>query len=91
MCGPVRVFPHLCPLFAVLIAALPVPAHENVRSHQFLSFQVGFGNESCVEIGRENVVLGMFTPGGHVVLEDTRHTLSNFEFAFLASVRASSS
>ena len=52
---------------------------------------MGFGNESCDEIGRENVVLGMFTPGGHVALEDIHHTLSNFEFAFLASVPASSS
>ena len=55
-------------------------------SHQFLSFQVGVGNESCVEVGRENVMLGMFTPSGHVALEDIHRTLSNFEFAFLASV-----
>ena len=33
----------------------------------------------------------MFTPGGHVALEDIHHTLSNFEFAFLASVLVSSS
>ena len=52
---------------------------------------MGFGNESCVEIGRENEVLGMFTPGGLVALEDIHHTLSNFEFAFLGSVLASSS
>ena len=52
---------------------------------------MGFRNESCVEIGRENVVLGMLTPGGHVALEDVHHTVSNFEFAFLSSVLASSS
>ena len=51
---------------------------------------MGFRNESCVEIGRENVVLGMFTPGCHVALEDVHHTLSNLEFTFLASVLASS-
>ena len=52
---------------------------------------MGFRYESCVEIGRENVVLGMFTPGCHVALEDIHHILGNFEFAFLASVFASSS
>ena len=87
--------PALVPLLAVLIAALPVPAHENFRffnsSHQFLSFQVGSGNENCVEIGRGNAVLGMFTPSCHVALEDIHHTIGNFEFAFLASVFASSS
>ena len=52
---------------------------------------MGFRNESCVKIGRENVLLGMLTPEGHVALDDFHHTLSNFEFAFLASVLASSS
>ena len=52
--------PALVPLFAVLIAALPVRCPCEClcffsSSHQFLSFQVGFRNESCVEIGRENV------------------------------------
>ena len=60
-------------------------------NHQFHSFQVGFRNESCVEIGRENVVRGMFTPGGHVAVEDIHHTLSNFEFTFLSSVLSTSS
>ena len=36
-------------------------------------------------------MLGMLTPGGHVVLEDIHHTFSNFELAFLASVFAPSS
>ena len=52
---------------------------------------MGFRNESCVEIGRENVGLGMFTPGGHVALEDIHHTLSNLEFTFLSSVLSNSS
>ena len=30
--GPVRVLPALVPLLAVLVAALPVPAHENLRA-----------------------------------------------------------
>ena len=52
---------------------------------------MGFGNESSVKIGRETVVLDMFTQSGLTALEDIHHALSNFEFAFLASVLASSS
>ena len=52
---------------------------------------MGFRNESCVEIGREDTVLGMFTPDCHVALEDIHQSLGNLEFTFLASVLASSS
>ena len=51
---------------------------------------MGFRNESSVEIGHENVVLGVLTPSGHVALEDIHHSLSNFEFAFLSSVLSTS-
>ena len=61
------------------------------QSPVFSLSQVGFRNESCVEIGCENAVLGMFTPGGHVALEDIHHTLSSFEFTFLSSVLSTSS
>ena len=82
--------PALVPLLAVLVAALPVPAHENFRASlaAITNFSLSKLNESCVEIGRENVVLGVITPGGHVALEDT---LSNFEFTFLSSVLSTSS
>ena len=67
--------PALVPLLAVLIAALPVPAHEDVLASlaavtNFFSFQMGFRNESCVKIVSENVLSGVFTPGCHVALED---------------------
>ena len=82
--------PALVPLLAVLVAALPVPGHENLRASlaaiTSLSFLVGIRSERSVEIGRENEVLGMLTPVGHVALEDIHHTLSNFEFTFLSSV-----
>ena len=53
--------------------------------------QVGFGSESCAEIGSEDVVSGVFASGCHVTLEDVHHTFRNLKIAFLASVFASSS
>ena len=85
--------PALVPLLAVLVAALPVPAHENLCASlaAITSFSLSkWVSESSVEIVRENVVLGMLTPGGHVALEDIHHTLSNFEFTFLSSVLSTS-
>ena len=80
----------------MLSAALPVPAHADVLVSLTAATSVslslmGFRNESCVKIGSENVVLGMFAPSCHVALEDVHFTFSNLEYAFLASVFASSS
>ena len=55
------------PLFAVLIAALPVPAREDVLASltavTSFSSQMGFRNGSCVKIGSENFVPGVLAPG----------------------------
>ena len=50
-----------------------------------------FSNDSCVKIGSENVVLGLFVPCCHDAGEDIHHTCDNLKFAFLSSVFASSS
>ena len=78
------------------MAALPVPAHENFRAS--LAAITNFSLSKWIsemraasEIGRENAVLGMFTPGGHVALEDIHFSLSNIEFTFLSSVLSNSS
>ena len=57
--------------------------------HKFGFLQVCFRDQRCVEIRSENEVPGMIAPVCHIALHD--NTFSNFEFAFPASVFASSS
>ena len=52
--------PALLPLLAVLIAALPLPAHAD-----FL-VQVCLRDQRCVEIRSENEVPGMIAPICHI-------------------------
>ena len=63
----------------------------SASSNEFISSQMGFRNESCVKIGSEKVVAGVFAPGCHVALEGAHHTFGNLKFAFRSSVFASSS
>ena len=88
--------PALVPLFAVLIAALPVLAHANVFASlaAVTSFSLSKWVSEMRAASKADVrmlVLGVATPSCHVALEDIHHTLGNLEFTFLASVLASSS
>ena len=64
--------PALVPLLAVLIAALPAPAHENFRASYaaVTSFSLSKWFSEMRAASKS-----VFTPGGHVALEDIHHTL----------------